>query len=155
MEVSSGTHHDADGTLCPACGARRASPEAPCPVCAVSPARREDRAVRNTDLEPYTTLRYIGRLFKLLSGLIVVALFGELVLGAILEGTTAVGTFLGEAMRLVALAGLLWAGGDLVRLVIDAGHDVRLSRILLGRIHARVASSSSAPFSRQDRRRAS
>ncbi|HEY7511036.1 MAG TPA: hypothetical protein VIG50_12330, partial [Vicinamibacteria bacterium] len=61
-----------------------------------------------------------------------------------------------EAMRLLALAGLLWAGGDIVRLVIDAGHDVRLSRILLGRISAHFQRPSTAPApSQRDGRRAS
>jgi hypothetical protein len=155
MAVWSGTRGAADETLCPACGSRRPGPDAACPVCGLSPARREERPIRDTDLEPYTALLYIGRLFKVLSGLIVFALLGELVLGAILEGTAAVGTFLGEAMRLVALAGLLWAGGDIVRLIIDAGHDLRMSRILLGRIHTRLSHPSSAPAPQRDSRRAS
>jgi hypothetical protein len=124
----------------------------------LSVARREDPQVRNSDLEPYTALLYIGRLFKVLSVLIVLTMMGELVLGVILEGTSSLGTFLGEAMRLFALAGLLWAGGDIVRLMIDAGHDLRLSRILLGRISTRFAhpSAPSAPASTQrDGRRAS
>jgi hypothetical protein len=36
------------------------------------------------------------------------------------------------------MAGLLWAGGDLALLLIDAGHDVRVARILLGRINAQM-----------------
>jgi hypothetical protein len=35
--------------------------------------------------------------------------------------------------RLVVLAGLLWGIGDLAILLIDVGHDVRATRILLGR----------------------
>ena len=31
------------------------------------------------------------------------------------------------------LAGLLWASGDLAILLIDIGHDVRATRILIGR----------------------
>jgi hypothetical protein len=122
-------------------------------------ARREEPSVRDTDLEPYTALLYIGRLFKVLSILIVVALVGELVLGVILEGSSTLGTFLGEAMRLLALAGALWAGGDIVRLIIDAGHDLRMSRILLGRISTRFQRPSSAPSApasdQRDGRRAS
>jgi hypothetical protein len=118
-------------------------------------ARREEPYVRTSDLEPYTALLYIGRLFKVLSVLIVLALVGELVLGVILEGSGSLGTFLGEAMRLLALAGLLWAGGDIVRLVIAAGHDLRVSRILLGRISTRLQRPSSAPASQRDGRRAS
>ena len=36
------------------------------------------------------------------------------------------------------MAGLLWAGGDLTLLLIDAGHDIRVARILLGRINAQM-----------------
>jgi hypothetical protein len=42
-------------------------------------------------------------------------------------------TLLGEASRLIVLAGLLWGVGDLAILLIDVGHDVRAARILLGR----------------------
>ena len=118
--------------------------------------RKREPHVRNDDLEPYTALLYIGRLFKVLSVLIVLAMFGELALGVLLEGSGSLGTFLGEAMRLLALAGLLWAGGEFVRLVIDAGHDLRLSRILLGRVSAHFHRPSAAPAPRQrDDRRAS
>jgi hypothetical protein len=34
---------------------------------------------------------------------------------------------------LIVLAGLLWASGDLAILLIDIGHDVRATRILIGR----------------------
>lgn len=141
--------------LCPGCGARRTEPDGPCAACGMAAARREEPHVRTSDLEPYTALLYIGRLFKVLSILIVVALVGELVLGVILEGSASLGTFLGEAVRLLALAGLLWAGGDIVRLMIDAGHDLRMSRILLGRISTRLQLPSSAPASQRDGRRAS
>jgi hypothetical protein len=154
MAVWRGTE-DAEGPRCPGCGARRPAGDGPCPACGMAAARREDPHVRTSDLEPYTALLYIGRLFKVLSVLIVLALVGELVLGVALEGSGTLGTFLGEAMRLLALAGLLWAGGDIVRLMIDAGHDLRMSRILLGRISAlwpRPASSASAPGQRDGRR---
>jgi hypothetical protein len=153
-----GEASEATGPVCPGCGARRAPEEERCPACGLGVARREEPHVRTSDLEPYTALLYIGRLFKVLSVLILVALTGELVLGVILEGVSGLGTFLGEAMRLLALAGLLWAGGDIVRLMIDAGHDLRMSRILLGRISTRFQrpSAPSAPASTQrDGRRAS
>ena len=38
----------------------------------------------------------------------------------------------------MVMAGLLWAGGDLALLMIDAGHDLRVARILLGRINAQM-----------------
>jgi hypothetical protein len=148
---------DTEALFCPGCGARRAAADEPCVACGMAAARREEPHVRTSDLEPYTALLYIGRLFKVLSILIVLALVGELVLGVVLEGSGSLGTFLGEAMRLLALAGLLWAGGDIVRLIIHAGHDLRMSRILLGRIGTRLQRpSSSAPAaSQRDGRRAS
>ena len=44
--------------------------------------------------------------------------------------------------RLLVLAGLLWAGGDITMLLIDAGHDIRVARILLGRINAELHRSA-------------
>jgi hypothetical protein len=141
---------------CAACGSALEQAGQPCAQCGVTPARGREAHIRTDDLEPYTALRYIGRLFKVLSVLIVVAMLAELALGVLLEGSESLGTFLGETMRLVALAGLLWAGGDIVRLMIDAGHDLRMSRILLGRISTRFHRPSTAPApSQRDGRRAS
>lgn len=92
--------------------------------------------VRTTDLEPYVGLRYVARLFKVLAILMIVMLFGEVITGLMTEGRAAVIDLLGIATRLLVLAGLLWAGGDLAILLIDAGHDMRVARILLGRINA-------------------
>ena len=39
---------------------------------------------------------------------------------------------------MLVLAGLMWGGGDLTLLLIDAGHDLRVARILLGRINAEL-----------------
>jgi hypothetical protein len=94
--------------------------------------------VREEDLEPYVALRYIARLFKVLAALILIMLAGEVVLGIVIDGRASVTTLLGEATRLLVMAGLLWAAGDIAVLLVDAGHDVRVTRILLGRIHARL-----------------
>jgi hypothetical protein len=92
--------------------------------------------VRDEDLEPYVTLRYIARLFKILAILMVVMLVGEVITGFVTEGTGALMTLIGEATKLLVIAGLMWGGGDITILLIDAGHDIRVSRILLGRINA-------------------
>ncbi|MFZ2490410.1 MAG: hypothetical protein WA208_02905, partial [Thermoanaerobaculia bacterium] len=94
--------------------------------------------VRQDDLEPYVTLRYIARLFKVLAVLMIVMLIGEIVAGLGAEGTGALTTLIGEITQLLVLAGLMWGGGDLTLLVIDAGHDLRVARILLGRINAEM-----------------
>lgn len=97
--------------------------------------RTQGEEVRDEDLEPYVTLRYIARLFKVLAILMVVMLIGEVITGIATEGGAALMTLIGEATRLLVLAGLMWGGGDITVLLIDAGHDLRVARILLGRIN--------------------
>jgi hypothetical protein len=115
-----------------------------CDACGAPPAGQESRAtdplegVRAADIEPYIALRYIARLFKVLAVLILLMLVGEVVLGLLIDGRAALTTLLGEATRLLVLAGMLWAAGDIAVLMIDAGHDLRMARILLGRINARL-----------------
>jgi hypothetical protein len=128
---------------CPECGTRRANASEVCLTCGAPPVlegdkRAEEAEVRNEDLEPYVTLRYIARLFKVLAILMGVMLIGEVVTGLATEGQAALITLLGEATRLLVLAGLMWGGGDITLLLIDAGHDVRVARILLGRINAEL-----------------
>ena len=125
--------------ICPDCGTQRKDASQPCPTCGAAPIKEGDKRahedeVRNDDLEPYVTLRYIARLFKVLAVLMAVMLVGEVVTGLIAEGQASLLTLLGEATRFLVLAGLLWAGGDITMLLIDAGHDLRVARILLGRI---------------------
>jgi hypothetical protein len=126
---------------CPECGAARPDPSRVCPACGAPPMRAGDKRtidneVRTEDLEPYVALRYIARLFKVLAVLMLIMLLGEVVTGIVTSGISAFMTLLGEATRLMVLAGLLWAGGDITILLIDAGHDLRVARILLGRINA-------------------
>jgi hypothetical protein len=132
--------------LCPDCGSARPDFTKVCPACGAPPelAPRESEAgVRGTDLEPYVALRYIARLFKVLAVLIVIMLLGEVVTGLIMDGAAALVTLIGESTRLLVMAGLLWAGGDLTLLLIDAGHDLRVARILLGRINAQLHANAS------------
>jgi hypothetical protein len=97
--------------------------------------RAIEEEVRSQDLEPYITLRYIARLFKVLAVLMVVLLIGELVAGFMAEGSSSLPELIGEITRMLVLAGLMWGGGDITLLLIDAGHDLRVARILLGRIN--------------------
>jgi hypothetical protein len=94
--------------------------------------------VRAADIEPYVALRYIARLFKVLAALIGIMILGEVVLGLVIDGRTALPLLLGEATRLLVLGCMLWAAADVAVLMIDAGHDLRVLRILLGRINARL-----------------
>ena len=131
----------AEQVKCPECGGLRADKAKSCPACGAPPLREgselraHEEEVRGEDLEPYVTLRYIARLFKVLAALMVVMLIGEVVTGLVTEGQGALVTLLGEATRLLVLAGLMWGGGDITVLLIDAGHDLRVARILLGRIN--------------------
>ena len=126
---------------CPECGATRPDPSRVCPACGAPPMRADDKRardseVRTEDLEPYIALRYIARLFKVLAILLLIILLGEVAAGLIKDGIASFMTLLIEGMRLFVVACLLWAGGDITILLIDAGHDLRVARILLGRINA-------------------
>jgi hypothetical protein len=132
-----------DEIRCPECSTLRPEPSKPCPACGAPPVvegehRKQEAEVRTEDLEPYVTLRYIARLFKILAALMVIMLIGEVVTGLATEGKAALFTLIGEATRLIVLAGLMWGGGDITMLLIDAGHDLRVARILLGRINAEM-----------------
>jgi hypothetical protein len=129
--------------LCPECQSVRTDPSVVCPTCGAPPVREGDKRtneeeVRSQDLEPYITLRYIARLFKVLAVLMLVMLVGEIVAGVMNGGENLVATLIGEITQMLVLAGLMWGGGDLTLLVIDAGHDLRVVRILLGRINAEL-----------------
>jgi hypothetical protein len=89
--------------------------------------------IRQSDLEPYVGLRYLSKLFKLMGVILGLLLLAEIITGVMAQGSAAVPTLLGEASRLIVLAGLLWGVGDLAILLIDVGHDVRAARILLAR----------------------
>jgi hypothetical protein len=103
-----------------------------------APGRRDaahDRAihVRAADLEPYVGLRYVAKLFRVIALILMMLLLAEVVIGFYQQGWAAVPTLLGEGSRLLVLAGMLWGAGDLAILMIDIGHDVRATRILVGR----------------------
>ncbi len=95
--------------------------------------------VRDADLEPHAGLRYIARLFKVLAVLLVLLLIAEVVIGLVQQGAAALPTLLIEATRLIVFAALLWAAGDVALMVIDANHDLRALRILMGRVSAQAS----------------
>lgn len=91
--------------------------------------------VREDDLEPHAGLRYIARLFKVLALLLALLLVAEVVIGLSQDGTSAIGTLLIQATRLIVFAAFLWAAGDLALMLIESNHDLRATRILLGRVN--------------------
>ena len=91
-------------------------------------------SVRQSDIEPYTALRWLGTLFKAAAVFLAVAIVGEFIAGLRFSGAAALPTLLGELARTIVLAVVLWGGGDLVKLLIQLGNDVRAERILLSRL---------------------
>lgn len=94
--------------------------------------------VRDEDLEPHAGLRYIARMFKLLAILLILLLIAEVVLGLVQQGEQAIPQLLIEATRLVVFAGLLWGAADMGLMLIESNHDLRATRILVGRLNSRV-----------------
>lgn len=111
---------------------------------APTPERREhpeehrlpvDARVREEDLEPFGALRYIARLFKFLAILLLLLLVAEVVLGVLQGGTDVLAALLVDSTRLLVFAAFLWAGGDLAIMLVETNHDLRATRILVGRLH--------------------
>jgi hypothetical protein len=100
--------------------------------------RRPAGAVRDEDLEPHAGLRYIARLFKVLALILVLLLVAEIVVGLVQAGTAALMTLMVEATRLIVFAAFLWAAADLTLMFIDSNHDLRATRILVGRLNGKV-----------------
>ncbi|HEX6096742.1 MAG TPA: zinc ribbon domain-containing protein [Thermoanaerobaculia bacterium] len=127
---------------CPECHSKRPDGSTVCATCGAPPVREGDKRatdeeVRSADLEPYITLVYIARLFKVLAVLMVVMMIFEIIATITSEGFV-LAELIGRVTQMLVLAGLMWGGGDLTLLVIDAGHDLRVVRILLGRINAEL-----------------
>ncbi|MGQ0562127.1 MAG: hypothetical protein ACT443_09665 [Gemmatimonadota bacterium] len=94
--------------------------------------------VREDDLEPHAGLRYVARLFKVLAVLLILLLIAEVIIGLTQQGGAAIGRLLVEATRLIVFAGFLWGIGDIALMLIESNHDLRATRILVGRINAKV-----------------
>ncbi len=133
----------ANEVKCPECGSVRPDPSTTCPTCGAPPIRADEHRkspgeVRTDDLEPYVALRYIARLFKVLAGLMIIMMIGEVVTGLATDAAASLPTLIAEVTQMLVLAGVMWAGGDVTLLLIDMGHDIRVSRILLGRLNAEL-----------------
>ena len=97
-----------------------------------------EAGVRDEDLEPHEGLRYIARLFKVLSVLLILMLLFEVIIGLVQQGTEAIPTLVVEATRLIVFACFLWGAGDLALMLIESNHDLRATRILVGRLNGKL-----------------
>jgi hypothetical protein len=104
------------------------------------PRERFVGSVRQSDIEPYTALRWLGTLFKAAAVFLAVAVVGEFIAGLRFQGASAAPELLGQLARTTVMAVVLWGAGDLVRLMIQLGNDVRAERILLSRLVHRTPS---------------
>jgi hypothetical protein len=94
--------------------------------------------VREDDLEPHAGLRYVARLFKVLAVLLLLLLVAEVIIGLTQQGGAAVAQLLIEATRLIVFAGFLWGVADIALMLIESNHDLRATRILVGRINSKI-----------------
>ena len=93
--------------------------------------------VRQDDIEPYTGLRWVGTVFKAAAIFLLVALVGEFIAGLRAGGVANLPYLLGETARTFVFMVVLWGAGDLVRLLVAVGHDIRAQRIFLTRLEWR------------------
>jgi hypothetical protein len=95
--------------------------------------------VRDDDLEPHEGLRYVARLFKILAVLLVLLLVGEVIVALVQQGNTAIPMLMTAATRTIVFAGLMWGAGDMALMLIESNHDLRATRILVGRLNGKMA----------------
>lgn len=89
--------------------------------------------VREEDIEPQKGLHFVAYLFRGLSVLLLLLMVVQVVLGLGNPAPGALGLLMGEAVRLLVFAGLLWGAGDLAMLQVKSHHEMRAARILLAR----------------------
>ena len=99
--------------------------------------------VREDDLEPHGGLRYVARLFKVLAILLGLMLIAEIVIGLSQQGTDSIPGLLVQATQTIVFAGLLWGIGDIALMLIESNHDLRATRILVGRINMKMDDKNS------------
>lgn len=114
----------------------RRNPEQPANDYDIGPP---EARVREDDLEPHAGLRYVARLFKVLALLLILLLIAEVIIGLTRQGSEAIATLLIEATRLIVFAGFLWGVADIALMLIESNHDLRATRILVGRINATLS----------------
>lgn len=91
--------------------------------------------VREEDLEPQKGLDIASMVFRVAGLVILILAIGQFAAWWLDRppGGAGVGLLIGDTIRLIVFAGLLWAAGDLASLAIKTHYDIRTARILLSR----------------------
>ncbi|SOD03654.1 hypothetical protein SAMN05216486_11617 [bacterium JGI 053] len=91
--------------------------------------------VREEDLEPQKGLDVTSVVVHVSSGVILVLALVQFAAWWIDRppGGAGMGLLVGDTIRLIVLSALLWAAGDVIKLMVKTHYDVRAARILLAR----------------------
>lgn len=91
--------------------------------------------VREEDLEPQKGLHVAAVLFRICAAVILALAAWQLAAWWMdpPPGGIGVGVLVGDTIRLIVFAGLLWAAGDLAALLVTTHYDIRATRILTAR----------------------
>jgi hypothetical protein len=91
--------------------------------------------VREEDLEPQKGLDVASTVVHVSSVVILVLALGQFAAWWLDRppGGAGMGLLVGDTIRLIVLSALLWAAGDVIKLMIKTHYDVRAARILLAR----------------------
>lgn len=91
--------------------------------------------VREEDLEPQKGLGVTSLVVHVSSVVILVLALGQFAAWWIDRppGGAGMGLLVGDTIRLIVLSALLWAAGDVIKLMIKTHYDIRAARILLTR----------------------
>ncbi|MFL5381936.1 MAG: hypothetical protein ACJ8GN_05430 [Longimicrobiaceae bacterium] len=91
--------------------------------------------VREEDLEPQKGLDVTSTVVHVSAGVILVLALGQFAAWWLDRppGGAGLGLLIGDTIRLVVLSALLWAAGDVIKLMIKTHYDIRAARILLTR----------------------
>ena len=91
--------------------------------------------VREEDLEPQRGLHVAAWLFHIAAAIILLLALVQFAVWWLDRppGNVGIGVLIGDTIRLIVFAGLIWAAGDLANLVIKTHYDMRAARILLAR----------------------
>ena len=77
-------------------------------------------------------------MFKVMALLILLLFIAEIIMGLVQQGQSAIPQLLVEATRLIVFAGLLWGAADMGLMLIESNHDLRATRILVGRLNGKL-----------------